>query len=73
MKLGAGLNFDVLAARYDFAGGNIKNAVLNAIRKMASRNSDTLTLEDLIFGANLEQGGMFNKDSRKRVIGFAPQ
>jgi AAA+ superfamily predicted ATPase len=73
VKLEEGANFETLAMKYDFAGGNIKNAVLNAVRKMASRNSDTLTLEDLIFGANLEKDGMFNKDSRKRTIGFAAQ
>ena len=73
VKLAEGVNFEILATKYDFAGGNVKNAVLNAIRKMASRDSDTLTLEDLVFGANLEKGGMFNKDSQKRVIGFAAQ
>ena len=63
----------MLAAKYDFSGGNIKNAVLNAFRKLASKNSDMLTMEDLIFGANLEQGGMFNTKSQRAVVGFSAQ
>ncbi|MEI8349857.1 MAG: ATP-binding protein [Candidatus Omnitrophota bacterium] len=71
VRLAEGVNFEMLAAKYDFSGGNIKNAVLNAFRKMASRNSDTLTLEDLIFGANLEKDGMFNSKAQRNVVGFS--
>jgi SpoVK/Ycf46/Vps4 family AAA+-type ATPase len=71
VKLADGVDFEMLAAKYDFSGGNIKNAVLNAFRKIASKNSDTLTLEDLIFGANLEKDGMFNPKSQRGVIGFS--
>ena len=73
VKLAEGVNFEMLATKYDFSGGNIKNAVLNAFRKLASRNSDTLTLEDLIFGANLEKDGMFNSKSQRGIIGFIAQ
>jgi AAA+ superfamily predicted ATPase len=71
VKLAEGVNFEMLATKYDFSGGNIKNAVLNAFRKLTSRNSDTLTLEDLIFGANLEKDGMFNPKSQRAVVGFS--
>ena len=71
VKLAEGVNFEMLAAKYDFSGGNIKNAVLNAFRKMISRNTDTLTFEDLIFGANLEKDGMFNSKSQRGIIGFS--
>ena len=73
IRLAEGVNFKMLATKYDFSGGNIKNAVLNAFRKLASRNSDTLTLEDLIFGANLEKDGMFNVKSKRDIIGFIAQ
>lgn len=73
VKASEGINFEILAAKYDFSSGNIKNAALNAFRKMASRNSDTLTLEDLIFGANLEKGGMFSSKSQRGIIGFSPR
>ena len=33
VKLAEGVNFEMLAAKYDFSGGNIKNAVLNAIQE----------------------------------------
>jgi len=71
VKLAEGVDFKMLAARYDFSGGNIKNAVLNALRKIASRKSDTLTLEDLSFGADLEKEGMFNPKSQRVVAGFS--
>lgn len=71
VKVAQGVDFEMLAAKYDFSGGNIKNAVLNAIRKIASKSSDTLTLEDLIFGANLEKGGMFNPKSQRGIAGFS--
>ena len=71
VNLVEGVNFEMLAAKYDFAGGSIKNAVLNAIRKMASRNGDTLTLEDLVFGARLEQDGIFVKENKSKIGFFA--
>ncbi|MCX5706007.1 MAG: ATP-binding protein [Candidatus Omnitrophica bacterium] len=71
VKIAKGVDFEMLAAKYDFSGGNIKNAVLNAFRKITSRNSDTLTLEDLIFGANLEKDGMYNPKSQRAVVGFS--
>jgi len=68
----AEINFSCLAEKYDFSGGNIKNAVLNAARKASSREDKILTMEDLIFGAELEKKGMFCEKNRPRVVkGFA--
>ncbi|MFH1621615.1 MAG: ATP-binding protein [Candidatus Omnitrophota bacterium] len=72
IKMAEGINFEMLAAKYDFSGGNIKNAVLNAFRRMSSKNIETLTLDDLIFGANLEKEGMFSEKNRGKIVkGFS--
>jgi len=71
VKLTEGVNLEALAAKYDFAGGSIKNAVLNALRKMASKNSDMLDMEDLLFGARLEQEGIFVKENKSKIGFFA--
>jgi hypothetical protein len=66
-------NIDELARRYEFSGGNIKNAVLAAIRKAIFRNDKVLTMEDLIFGAELEKEGMLSiKNGPKPIKGFVP-
>jgi SpoVK/Ycf46/Vps4 family AAA+-type ATPase len=69
LKVSDDVDFNFLANKYDFAGGNIKNAVLNAIRKMVSRNDDTLLMQDLIFGADMEKDGMYSA-LHKEPIGF---
>ncbi|MEM2914281.1 MAG: ATP-binding protein [Candidatus Bathyarchaeia archaeon] len=71
LKLAEDIDFNLLANRYEFSGGYIKNAVLSALRKVAYRNSDTLTMDDLIFGAETEKQGMFNKNQKKKIIGFS--
>ncbi len=73
IKLAEGIDFEMLAKKYDFSGGNIKNAALNAFRKMTSKNTDTLTMEDLVFGADLEKAGMYNSKTKRDIIGFAAQ
>ena len=61
-----------LAKRYNFAGGNIKNAVLNALRRMVLDRRECLTAADLDSGATLERDGMFaNKDTGRHITGFA--
>ena len=71
MKVAEGMNLGDLASRYDFSGGNIKNAVLNAVRKALSKPQKMLTQEDLVFGADLEEKGMFSaKSGGKRIKGF---
>ena len=69
VKLGEGINFVLLANQFEFSGGYIKNAVLNALRRLAYRNSDTLTMDDLTFGAETEKQGMFGA-GKKAAIGF---
>ena len=65
------VDYETLAGRYDFAGGNIKNAVLNAMRKMNKEKRTTITADDLIFGADVEKDGMFCKKHLRTVKGFA--
>lgn len=69
IKLAEDVDFAVLAKRYEFAGGYIKNAVHAAIRKITLNKSDTLSMDGLLFGANMEKDGMFNKEKRNK-IGF---
>lgn len=71
VKLAEGVDFNLLATRYEFSGGYIKNAVVSALRKVAFRNSDTVTMDDLIFGAETEKKGMFGKNTKKTFIGFS--
>lgn len=65
------IDFGILAKRYDFPGGNIKNAVLNAVRKISKEKRATMMMEDLVFGADMERDGMFFKKQEKRIIGFS--
>ncbi len=67
-----GIDWSLLAKKYVFSGGYIKNAVLSAIRCMLSRNSNVLDMEDLIFGAESEAKSLTTTGSRE-LIGFAAQ
>ena len=69
LKVSEDVDFAYLSNKYDFAGGNIKNAVLNALRKMVSRNGDNLLMQDLIFGADMEKDGMYSA-LHKEPMGF---
>lgn len=69
LKVSEDVDFAYLSNKYDFAGGNIKNAVLNALRKMVSRNGDTLLMQDLLFGADMEKDGMYST-LHKEPMGF---
>lgn len=60
-----------LASRYSFSGGNIKNAVMNALRLMVPRQTNELTMEDLVSGADMEKEGQFSKRDGKLVKGFS--
>ena len=64
------VSVEELSKRFEFSGGNIKNAVLNAVRMSLSRNEKTLTIEDLVFGAKVEQEGMFSFKNKAK-IGFS--
>lgn len=71
VELSSDVNFESLARQYEFSGGNIKNAVLNAIRRMSQQTRKILTMDDLIFGAEIEKNGMFVERNKKIVRGFA--
>ena len=69
IKIAEDVDFALLGRRYEFSGGYIKNAVHAAIRKITLNKSDTLDMDGLLFGANIEKDGMFNKEKRNK-IGF---
>ena len=68
-NLDTDVNIEELSRRFEFAGGNIKNAVLNAVRISISRKEKTLIMEDLVFGAKVEEEGMFSLKNKAK-IGF---
>jgi ATP-dependent 26S proteasome regulatory subunit len=65
------VNFAFLADQYELSGGHIKNAVFNALRRLANDNRNKLVMDDLVFGANLEKDGMFVKDNKQKIGFFA--
>ncbi|NQT32258.1 MAG: ATP-binding protein [Candidatus Omnitrophica bacterium] len=67
------VDFTALAKKYDFSGGYIKNAVLNALRRISLNKQSILTMEDLVFGANIEKEGAFNQKKKQAILGFAMQ
>ena len=70
IKVAEGVDFAALAERYEFSGGNIKNAFLNTARKLVQKGTNIITMEDLVFGAELERKGMFSSRNKGRVLGF---
>jgi hypothetical protein len=64
------VDFEELGSKFVMSGGYIKNAVLNALRRLAQDKRTTITMEDLLFGARMEQDGMYLKEN-KQSIGFA--
>ena len=73
IKLAQDVDFTILARRYEFSGGYIRNAVQATIRKITLSNKDTISMDDLIFGANIEKEGIFNKQKRSKIGFFATQ
>ncbi|MFH0931878.1 MAG: ATP-binding protein, partial [Candidatus Zixiibacteriota bacterium] len=69
VRVAEDVDFSVLAKRYTFAGGYIRNAIDNALRRV--RDKDLVTMDDLVFGAELEVSGMMNKQKPK--MGFTTQ
>ena len=65
------VDFHSLAEKYDFSGGSIKNAALNALRKLAQREGNILTMDDLLFGVELEDSGRLQKIKERTVEGFS--
>jgi len=70
VKVAEDVDFLSLSKRFEFSGGYIKNAVLNALRKVALRKQDTVTMEDLLWSGGMEKEGLFNKERPKGSIGF---
>ncbi|MBI4158853.1 26S protease regulatory subunit [Candidatus Woesearchaeota archaeon] len=60
LKIHKDVNFKELSRRYNFSGGNIRNAILNAARVALSYNKKSLTMEDFVKGSELvEKGSLF--------------
>jgi hypothetical protein len=66
------VDFEELGQKFVMTGGYIKNAVMNALRRLAQEKRTTITMDDLLFGAKMEQEGMYLKEN-KGPIGFAAQ
>ena len=71
MQMDENVNFEDLAQRFDFSGGYIKNAVMNAARRIVLDKRKVMTKEDLLFGAQMEKDGLYNKELKKGTVGFA--
>lgn len=71
VEVDPGVDFERLARNYEFSGGNIKNAVLNAFRKLIQSQTKNLTMEMLVCGADIEKEGMYSSKANKRFIGFS--
>lgn len=69
-SLSSDVNFDELAKVYEFAGGNIKNAVLNSLRRIIFRKEQAFRMDDLVFGAEIERQGMYSGGNGRKVVGF---
>jgi len=65
------INFSLLVQRYDLSGGYIKNAIENALRRMKQQKRQALGMDDLIFGAEMEKEGLFNKKNQRTIDGFS--
>ena len=71
IKISDDVDFALLATKYTFAGGHIKNAVLNALRKIILKKESTITMNDFIFGADMESDGLFTNSNDTSIEGFA--
>ena len=71
MRLAEDVDFEHLAHTFDFSGGYIKNAVMNAARRIVLDKRSIMTKEDLLFGAQMEKDGLYNKELKKGPVGFA--
>lgn len=66
------VDFEELGSKFVMSGGYIKNAVMNALRRLAQEKRTLITMDDLLFGGKMEQDGMYLKENRQ-PIGFATQ
>lgn len=51
------VNFELLASRFELAGGNIRNIIVNAAY-LAANNGNVVTMEHLLHGARREMQKM---------------
>jgi AAA+ superfamily predicted ATPase len=73
VQVGADVDFSALARQFEFSGGYIKNAVLNALRRIAMEKRQHIQMNDLVWAGNLEKEGLFHKGFQHRISGFAQQ
>jgi len=71
VTIAEGVDFSALARQFSLSGGYIKNAVLHAMRRLANEGRNSLVMDDLLFGARLEQEGAFLKESKPKIGFFA--
>jgi SpoVK/Ycf46/Vps4 family AAA+-type ATPase len=64
------VDFEELGRKFAMSGGYIKNAVMNALKRLSQEKRMNVTMEDLLFGARMEQEGMFLKEN-KAPMGFS--
>lgn len=71
IKIDKEVDFSAIASRFPFSGGNIKNAVLTAIMKVAisSSTSPVLRIEHLLEAAE-EEYSKLQKNEKNHRIGF---
>jgi ATP-dependent 26S proteasome regulatory subunit len=71
VEVSGNVDFEALGKRYAFSGGCIKNAVLNALRRISLDKRNVITMEDLVFGGDIENQGIFNQQKKQTVLGFS--
>lgn len=57
LPLAKDINFNEIASKYEFSGGHIRNAILNAARIAISTKKDKVTHQDFIEACNLVKDG----------------
>ena len=77
LPLSADVDIPFLAKRYEFSGGQIKNAVLNAVRYAISQDADDVTQKDFVKACEREESGKdamnygIFKDTSEDVKGYS--
>ena len=70
LNIAGDVDFERLGKNFVMSGGYIKNAVFNALKRVAQEKRTVITMSDFLFGATMEQEGMFQKE-HKGLMGFA--
>ncbi len=74
LKIERDVDYRVLSRRFNFSGGNIRNAILNAARIALTENKKRISMDDFVKGSELvEKGNLFmsgiNYNKELRYIG----